>query len=836
MKNVGGALLGVGLGLIATACSDDASTTDDAGTEMGTATEATGTDSTNSDDLDESDGVEGSDGSDETDSGDTGDDAADASVSDDQDPELTDDDGDGTNFESTDSDGEQETDPEANVCAAGTAGPDCAPCAAGEFCAGGPPAEAIIEQCALRGEGTDNEYAETFDDDLDPATACVNVTDCQPGEYVLEQSTTTSDRVCEPCPDGTFSSDVNALECVADGSVACSGNQYRQGETCEALTVCEAGSYVSTRATVTSDRSCSACAPGTFTDKANLLVCTAWSECTSLELPSTEGTATSDRVCEPATVCVPGEFVSTTAGSEATCAPCPEGTFSATANADACTPWSDCPEGQTESAPGTASADRVCSPCGTGKYLSGEECLPLTTCRARSYISAPATATSDRVCSPITDCSNGSYVTTHPTEVSDRECAVCPPGSYSAQLNLNQCTMWTVCQPGTHIDEAGTRTNNRTCESCAVGSFTTSINEDSCTPWTTCEAGEHVDVAGSETQDRSCVDCEAETYSDEVNEETCRAWTTCEPGTKVDTSGSSTEDRTCEDCEENASTDSPNQLACTCNSGWTREGEVCVDEVNCGVDDDCEEGETCIEGEPGTGEFSCNACPGSTDDDEDGVCDDVDICPSGDNSEDADEDGTPDACDVCPNDPDLTNYNWVQWTTTGTSEAIGVAGGVAATFTSDVNIDYTSEMYLSGTFPAVYEVPADEIAVRNDYISSNTLTFERAVSNPLLVFASVGNPSTPVGVSFSVPIVIEWSTDVSSSTETSFVGAEGFIIVRLPGIHTSVSFDYEANETYANFGFGFGGTEDDTDEDGVPDTCDACPADFGDGEDGCPIP
>jgi len=46
------------------------------------------------------------------------------------------------------------------------------------------------------------------------------------------------------------------------------------------------------------------------------------------------------------------------------------------------------------------------------------------------------------------------------------------------------------------------------------------------------------------------------------------------------------------------------------------------------------------------------ACP---DEDEDGVCDSIDLCEGYDDREDEDNDGTPDGCDVCPNNPDLSD-------------------------------------------------------------------------------------------------------------------------------------------------------------------------------------
>ncbi len=50
----------------------------------------------------------------------------------------------------------------------------------------------------------------------------------------------------------------------------------------------------------------------------------------------------------------------------------------------------------------------------------------------------------------------------------------------------------------------------------------------------------------------------------------------------------------------------------------------------------------------------CDPCPIDSDNDADGdgVCGDADVCPGGDDTLDADSDSTPDFCDVCPDDPE----------------------------------------------------------------------------------------------------------------------------------------------------------------------------------------
>ena len=54
---------------------------------------------------------------------------------------------------------------------------------------------------------------ETWDDDDDSETTCVPWTTCEPGTFVDEPGTATSDRSCSPCAEGTFSDAENAEAC-----------------------------------------------------------------------------------------------------------------------------------------------------------------------------------------------------------------------------------------------------------------------------------------------------------------------------------------------------------------------------------------------------------------------------------------------------------------------------------------------------------------------------------------------------------------------------------------------------------------------------------------------
>lgn len=237
------------------------------------------------------------------------------------------------------------------------------------------------------------------------------------------------------------------------------------------------------------------------------------------------------------------------------------------------------------------------------------------------------------------------------------------------------------------------------------------------------------------------------------------------------------------------------------------------------------------------------------DSDGDGVCDPVDLCDGGDDNLDADGDGVPDFCDICELGDDNVDtdgngipdacdspciepapeFQWVSWNPASGNTIVGEVAGVQATYTSSSPVETQSTLFGATTFPASYGVPNANPTVRNRYATSNTITFDQPVVDPVFAFASVGNnqsnPNITVPIAFDRPIDVLWSQAVTNITATGFDGTEGYAIVRVPGVHTSVSFDYLVDEYYVNFVFGAAGTTEDTDGDGTPDVCDPCPDD-----------
>jgi hypothetical protein len=121
----------------------------------------------------------------------------------------------------------------------------------------------------------------------------------------------------------------------------------------------------------------------------------------------------------------------------------------------------------------------------------------------------------------------------------------------------------------------------------------------------------------------------------------------------------------------------------------------------------------------------------------------------------------------------------------------------------------SSGMYNGTTFPQEYDVPVSGTQIRNTSDGVFTATFSQPVTDPLVAFASVGNPSRSVPVIVSSPFTPIWEQDttyqnpVNGTQYTQFTGTEGFNIIRIDGTVSSVSFNYTVTEFYCTVCFGF---------------------------------
>jgi len=118
-------------------------------------------------------------------------------------------------------------------------------------------------------------------------------------------------------------------------------------------------------------------------------------------------------------------------------------------------------------------------------------------------------------------------------------------------------------------------------------------------------------------------------------------------------------------------------------------------------------------------------------------------------------------------------------------------------------------MYAANTFPEEYGVPFDGIQILNQAAGIFTAIFSQPVTDPLVAFASVGQPGLQVPVQVSAPFTPIWSqattyqNAVNGTQYTQFTGQEGFNIIRIDGTVSIVSFQYTVSEYYCTVCFGF---------------------------------
>lgn len=168
------------------------------------------------------------------------------------------------------------------------------------------------------------------------------------------------------------------------------------------------------------------------------------------------------------------------------------------------------------------------------------------------------------------------------------------------------------------------------------------------------------------------------------------------------------------------------------------------------------------------------------------------------------------SCVAIPQPLTITNslcaangLDWVTWSNVTTTTATGTINGIGVTVTqSNPGLGTTPSMFNHATFPASYNVP-NGTTIKNEKSGTFTINFAKPINNPQVAFASIGNPSTSVGITTSVPYSVIWQgPGMTYPTITTMTGAEGFTIISFPGLHSSITMTYDTDEIYANIAFG----------------------------------
>lgn len=159
---------------------------------------------------------------------------------------------------------------------------------------------------------------------------------------------------------------------------------------------------------------------------------------------------------------------------------------------------------------------------------------------------------------------------------------------------------------------------------------------------------------------------------------------------------------------------------------------------------------------------------------------------------------------------DTSILNWLNVTSVTPTLAQGnLPNGITFNAThSGGGLSTTPSMFSGGTFPASYSVPIAATTIRNDLAGTFNFCFSQPVINPQIAFASIGQAVLPITITTSVPYQVLW-TGISMTyvNPTTLIGAEGYTIIRFPGTHSCISFNYSNNENYINLAFGVMDTE-----------------------------
>lgn len=332
---------------------------------------------------------------------------------------------------------------------------------------------------------------EKWDDDADPATACVDKTVCSAGSSVTSPGSATTDRSCALCAGGAYSPTENSDSCVP-------------------WTDCPAGTYVVALPSLTSDRVCAPCAADTYTTGTNQSACLAAGECPAGTIEVTPGTATEPPNCGG---CDPGEYC---AGGSAPAKACPDQTWDHDADpATQCIPWTFCLPGQYIGLAGSATLDQWCFPCAAGAF---------------------SVVANSPECTPWTDCLPGTYVASPPGPQSDRACSACSPGNYTSASNVSSCSAWTDCTANTsYVSAPGTSTSDVECSACSLKGC-----PRYCTASGTCfECVSYLDCAGLSCVDGFCenLGCGGDAYFTESFSSANANWWWMDGAWQIDRAG-----------------------------------------------------------------------------------------------------------------------------------------------------------------------------------------------------------------------------------------------------------------------------------------------------------
>jgi hypothetical protein len=363
---------------------------------------------------------------------------------------------------------------------------------------------------------------------------------CPPGRYGHHQFAKTSDKHCQACEAGQYSSGWGWTACTTCGT--CDAGKFRSGCAGAAAGECEQCAHASFKEAgheAKWDVTCTLCAAGRFGDK-NIPRTTS-THCQACK-KGTYSLSSGWGNCDTCTACEEGMFLKGCGGSgSGTCASCAQGSTKlisgawdtqckkcaegkygnngfSRATADHC---SDCEVGRFQEKRGQPSCDS-CSVCAPGNERVGcygwrpGQCPKCAAGKAKLEGSAANPGLWNSKCA---NCAKGTFALE-----GSATCTPCGAGRFQTGKGESACN---ACQP---CGEARSRhtcalSSGGRCSNCPAGRFKGAVPNNWNTPCMHCAAGTFSTAKSTE-----CATCPASKYQNAVEQASCKSCLMCSAG------------------------------------------------------------------------------------------------------------------------------------------------------------------------------------------------------------------------------------------------------------------------------------------------------------------
>lgn len=162
----------------------------------------------------------------------------------------------------------------------------------------------------------------------------------------------------------------------------------------------------------------------------------------------------------------------------------------------------------------------------------------------------------------------------------------------------------------------------------------------------------------------------------------------------------------------------------------------------------------------------------------------------------------------------LQSYSWTEWSAFNGMDAKGTvqvgSKTISVVMTANYSFDSTKSIYLLdenfGSFAGYAQIKNGSVPRATWSVGQGgktTICFSEPVTNPILLFASLGRPSAAVTLSFSEPYVPLFDGGGMDFLDGhSLSGKEGNCIVLFPGTFSCVTINSTTPEYYTNITWG----------------------------------